>query len=55
MFGWHKVWMTFAPEKAMVGLAAFLFSLAILIHFVLLSTERYNWLQVPAEAQEQVR
>lgn len=32
------------PRKALVGNAVFLFSLAILIHFILLSTERYNWL-----------
>jgi len=26
-------------------MAVFLFTLAILIHFILLSTDRYNWLE----------
>ena len=36
------------PRRALVTLAVFLFTLAILIHFILLSTERYNWLEGPA-------
>jgi light-harvesting complex 1 alpha chain len=36
------------PRRALTALAVFLFTLAILIHFILLSTERYNWLEVPA-------
>ena len=35
----------FDPRKALVGLSVFLFTLAILIHFILLSTERFNWLE----------
>jgi len=30
----------------MVAMAVFLFTLAVLIHFILLSTDRYNWLDV---------
>jgi light-harvesting complex 1 alpha chain len=30
-----------------VALAVFLFVLAIFIHFILLSTDRYNWLETP--------
>lgn len=37
--------MLFDPRKALVGIAVFLFTLAILIHFILLSTERFNWLE----------
>ena len=37
-----RLWLAFDPRKALVGLAVFLFSLAILIHFILWSTERYN-------------
>ena len=33
-----------------VALAIFLFSLAILIHFILLSTDRFNWLEGPHKA-----
>ncbi len=39
-----KLWMLFDPRRVIVGLSAFLFALAILIHFILLSTDRYNWL-----------
>jgi light-harvesting complex 1 alpha chain len=35
----------FDPRKALVALSVFLFTLAILIHFILLSTERFNWLE----------
>ena len=40
-----RVWKLFDPRRAMVALAAFLFVLAILIHFILLSTARFNWLE----------
>ncbi|WP_310496784.1 light-harvesting antenna LH1, alpha subunit [Sandarakinorhabdus sp.] len=39
-----KVWQTFNPQRILTALAIFLFTLAVLIHFILLSTERYNWL-----------
>ena len=39
-----RVWQTFNPQRILPALAIFLFTLAILIHFILLSTERYNWL-----------
>ncbi|MDZ7631681.1 MAG: light-harvesting antenna LH1, alpha subunit [Gemmatimonadaceae bacterium] len=30
----------------MVGIFAFMFALALVIHFILLSTTRYNWLDL---------
>ena len=39
-----KIWQTFNPQRILTALAVFLFTLAILIHFILLSTTRYNWL-----------
>jgi light-harvesting complex 1 alpha chain len=39
-----KIWQTFNPQRILTALAIFLFTLAILIHFILLSTDRYNWL-----------
>jgi light-harvesting complex 1 alpha chain len=41
----YKVWLLFDPRRALVALVAFLFVLALLIHFILLSTDRYNWLE----------
>lgn len=40
-----RVWMLFDPRRALVALAVFLFALAIFIHFILLSTDRFNWLE----------
>ncbi|PZN97596.1 MAG: light-harvesting protein [Alphaproteobacteria bacterium] len=39
-----RIWQTFNPQRILSALAIFLFTLAILIHFILLSTDRYNWL-----------
>lgn len=40
-----RIWMVFDPRKTLVVQGVFLFSLAVLIHFVLLSTDRYNWFE----------
>ncbi len=40
----HRIWLYVDPRKAMVGQAVFLFALAAMIHLILLSTSRYNWL-----------
>jgi light-harvesting complex 1 alpha chain len=37
--------LLFDPRRALVALVAFLFALALLIHFILLSTDRFNWLE----------
>lgn len=39
-----RLWQTFNPQRLLSALAIFLFTLAVLIHFILLSTDRYNWL-----------
>ena len=41
-----RVWLLFDPRRSLVALFSFLFVLALLIHFILLSTDRYNWLEV---------
>lgn len=41
----HKIWMIFDPRRLLVANAIFLFTLAILIHFILLSTAKYNWIE----------
>lgn len=41
----YKIWMIFDPRRTLIALFAFLFTLALLIHFILLSTDRYNWLE----------
>jgi light-harvesting complex 1 alpha chain len=41
----YKIWLIFDPRLALVGLFAFLFVLALIIHMLLLSTDRFNWLE----------
>ncbi|MDO9488662.1 MAG: light-harvesting antenna LH1, alpha subunit [Sphingomonadaceae bacterium] len=43
-----RLWLIFDPRRTLVALAVFLFVLALLIHFILLSTDRFNWLDGPA-------
>lgn len=40
----HKIWQIFDPRRTLTGLFAFLFVLALLIHFILLSSPGFNWL-----------
>jgi light-harvesting complex 1 alpha chain len=42
-----RIWMIFDPRRALVALFIFLFVLALLIHFILLSTNKFNWLDGP--------
>jgi light-harvesting complex 1 alpha chain len=46
-----KIWTMFDPRRTLVALFTFLFGLAILIHFILLSTDRFNWLEGPRAAR----
>ncbi|MCP1675830.1 light-harvesting complex 1 alpha chain [Natronocella acetinitrilica] len=49
-----RVWKLFDPRRALVALFGFLFVLALVIHFILLSTERFNWLEGAAVASVSV-
>jgi light-harvesting complex 1 alpha chain len=46
-----KVWLLFDPRRVLTALFVFLFSLAVLIHFILLSTDRFNWIEGPRAAR----
>lgn len=45
-----RIWLLFDPRRVLVALGIFLFTLALLIHFILLSTTRYNWIEAPRPA-----
>jgi len=45
-----RIWLLFDPRRVLVVLFTFLFVLALLIHFILLSTDRFNWLEGPGPA-----
>ena len=47
----YKIWLLFDPRRVLVALGVFLFTLALLIHFILLSTDRFNWLEGPRAAR----
>ena len=40
-----RIWMLFDPRRTLIALFTFLFVLALLIHFILLSTNKYNWIE----------
>jgi light-harvesting complex 1 alpha chain len=40
-----RIWMLFDPRRTLIALFTFLFVLALVIHFILLSTDRFNWLE----------
>jgi light-harvesting complex 1 alpha chain len=42
-----RMWLLFDPRRTLIALFTFLFALALLIHFILLSTSRFNWLDGP--------
>jgi light-harvesting complex 1 alpha chain len=42
-----RLWLLFDPRRVLVAMGIFLFVLALLIHFILLSTDRFNWLDGP--------
>ncbi len=48
-----RLWLIFDPRRTLVALAIFLFVLALLIHFILLSTNRFNWIEGPSAAPAQ--
>jgi light-harvesting complex 1 alpha chain len=42
-----RLWLLFDPRRTLIALFTFLFVLALLIHFILLSTDRFNWIEGP--------
>lgn len=46
-----RLWLIFDPRRTLVAMAIFLFVLALLIHFILLSTDRFNWIEGPGAQQ----
>ena len=45
-----RMWLMFDPRRTLVALFTFLFVLAIVIHFILLSTSQFNWIEGPMKA-----
>jgi light-harvesting complex 1 alpha chain len=47
-----RMWLLFDPRRTLVALFAFLFVLAIVIHFIVLSTDRFNWIEGPRKVAD---
>lgn len=47
-----RIWMLFDPRRTLIALFTFLFVLALVIHFILLSTDRFNWLEGPHKGMQ---
>jgi light-harvesting complex 1 alpha chain len=45
-----RIWTLFDPRRTLIALFTFLFVLALVIHFILLSTDRFNWLEGPRKS-----
>lgn len=41
----HRIWFSFDPRRVMVAVFGFLGVLAFIIHFILLSSQRYSWIE----------
>ena len=41
----HRIWLMYDPRRIMVALVGFLAVLAFVIHFILLSSVRYSWIE----------
>ncbi len=44
-----RIWRLFDPVRTMVAQGVFLFALAAMIHLILLSTNKFNWLDGPRQ------
>jgi light-harvesting complex 1 alpha chain len=40
-----RLWLIFNPFRVLSVLAVFLFTLALFIHYLVLSTERFDWIE----------
>ncbi|MBK1726395.1 light-harvesting antenna LH1, alpha subunit [Halorhodospira neutriphila] len=47
-----RLWKLYDPRRVLTGIGVWLGVLALLIHFILLSTERFNWLEGAAAAAD---
>ena len=45
-----RIWLLFDPRRTLIALAVFLAVLALTIHFILLSTNRFTWIEGPKKA-----
>jgi light-harvesting complex 1 alpha chain len=42
-----RFWLLFDPRRVLIAVFVFLLVLGLLIHFILLGTSRFNWMDGP--------
>jgi light-harvesting complex 1 alpha chain len=47
-----RIWLMFDPRRTLIVLTVWLAVLALLIHFILLSTAKYNWIEGTKKAAQ---
>ncbi len=41
----YRIWLMYDPRRVLVAMVGFLGVLAFVIHFILLSSQRYSWIE----------
>ncbi len=41
----YRLWLIFDPRRIMIAMTLFLAVLALTLHFIMLSTAKYNWIE----------
>ncbi len=41
----HRIWLMYDPRRVMIAVGGFVGLLAFVIHFILLSSQRYSWIE----------
>ena len=41
----YRLWLIFDPRRVMIAMTLFLAVLALTLHFIMLSTAKYNWIE----------
>ncbi|MEL7023132.1 MAG: light-harvesting antenna LH1, alpha subunit [Pseudomonadota bacterium] len=49
-----RIWLIFDPRRSLIALVAFLAVLAFSIHFIVLSTDRFNWIEGPSASVTEI-
>lgn len=49
-----RIWLMFDPRRSLIALVAFLAVLAFSIHFIMLSTDRFNWIEGPSASVTEI-
>ena len=49
-----KIWLMFDPRRSLVALVVFLAVLAFSLHFIMLSTDRFNWIEGPSASATEI-